>query len=96
LLISVGALALAEEQASDLLDSFVKRGEKTRKAGKKYVKKLLKNGSKTSAKPVKKEKKAERQEDDWVQRALHWLNIPTRNDIEQINKKVEALARRVA
>jgi len=45
-LISVGAFALAEEQASSMIDSLIERGEKARKAGEKYMKKLNKNVSK--------------------------------------------------
>ncbi len=95
LLISVGALALAEEQASSMIDSFVKRGEKTRKAGEKYLKKVLKNASAKSEKP-KNSKKQQESKDDWILRALHWLNIPTRYDVERLNKKVEAMMKKVA
>ncbi len=95
-LMSVGALALAEEQASSLMDSLTKRGEKAQKAGQKYIKKLTENGRKKSENSKKKaEKKAEPRE-DWFLRALHWLNIPTREDIEALDKKVDALLKRVA
>lgn len=95
-LISVGALALAEEQASGLVDSLTKRGEKAQKAGQKYIKKLMENGRQKSKDSKKKaEKKAEPRE-DWVLRALHWLNIPTREDIDALDKKVDALLKRVA
>jgi poly(hydroxyalkanoate) granule-associated protein len=92
-LISVGALALAEEQASDMIDSLLDRGEKARKAGEKYMKK------EDASKPAKKKpaaKKKSRTGEDLLGRALHWLNIPTRKDIEKLNRKVDSLLKKVA
>ena len=95
LLMSIGALALAEEQASDLIDSLIEKGEKTRKAGEKYLKKLNKRASETFEKPKKAAEK-EPPKEDWILRALHWLNVPTRHDIEKLNSKVDTLMRKVA
>jgi len=92
-LISVGALALAEEQASSVIDSLLDRGEKARKAGEKYMKK--EDASKSDKKkPVAKKKS--RAGEDLLGRALHWLNIPTRKDIEKLNRKVDSLLKKVA
>jgi poly(hydroxyalkanoate) granule-associated protein len=106
LLISVGALSLAEDQFSDLISSLTKRGEKTRKAGRKYFKKLLENGSdifkkaekkaeKKTDMPSKPEKKGEPKE-EWLLRVLHLFNMPTREDIAALDKKVDALLKKVA
>jgi len=97
-LISVGALALAEEQFSTLIESLVKRGQKAEKAGQKYIKKLRKNGSSLLKVQEKKKPKKEEKEskEDWVLRALRRLNIPTRKDIETLDKKVDALIKKVA
>ena len=92
-LISVGALALAEEQASDMIDSLLDRGEKARKAGEKYMKK--EDASKSSEKKPAAKKKS-RAGEDLLGRALHWLNIPTRKDIEKLNRKVDSLLKKVA
>jgi poly(hydroxyalkanoate) granule-associated protein len=95
-LISVGALALVEEQASSMIDSLVKRGEKARKAGEKYLKKLNKKVAEKPKKQEKVEKKTEEPETDWYLRALEWLNLPTRDDVDQLNKRIDALMRKVA
>jgi len=95
LLISIGALALAEEQASDLIDSLIEKGEKAQKAGEKYLKKLEKRASETFEKPKSAAEKRQPKE-DWILRALHWLNVPTRHDIEKLNNKVDTLMRKVA
>ena len=97
-LISVGALALAEETASELIDSLVERGEKARKAGEKYMKELNgKDGkdSKKTAKPKARKKSAKRG-DDIIKRALGWLNIPTADEVRKLSKKVDSLTKKVA
>lgn len=94
-LISVGALALAEERATEVIDSLIERGEKARKAGEKYMKELEKEASKVSDKSKKRKKKASPGE-DLIDRALDWLNIPTRSQIEKLNKKVDTLMKKVA
>ncbi len=95
LLISVGLLALAEEQASSLVDSLVERGEKAEKAGEKYIKKLNKSASK-AFKKAKKTAEERRPNGDWIERTLHWLNVPSKSDIEKLNKKVDILMKKVA
>lgn len=95
LLISVGLLALAEEQASSLIDSLIERGEKAEKAGEKYIKKLNKNASKAFKKSKKAVKKRQ-PKGDLIERTLHRLNVPSRNDIDKLNKKVDTLMRKVA
>jgi poly(hydroxyalkanoate) granule-associated protein len=94
-LISVGALALAEEAATEVIDSLIERGEKARKEGEKFMKKLEKKGSKNSSKSKKNKKKASADE-DLLERVVHWLNMPTRKEIETLSKKVDALSKRVA
>ncbi len=97
-LISVGAFALAEEQASSVIDSLIERGEKARKAGEKYMKKLEKNAPKAAkgSKAGKTSKKKAGAGEDLFGRALNWLNIPTRKEIDKLNKKVDALMKKVA
>ena len=94
-LISVGALAMAEETASEMIDSLMERGEKARKAGEKYMKDLNGKDSKKTAKPKARKKSAKRG-DDIITRALGWLNIPTADEVKKLSKKVDALTKKVA
>jgi poly(hydroxyalkanoate) granule-associated protein len=99
LVLSLGVLSFAEEQVSDFVESLTKRGEKTEKAGRKYLKKLMKTGSeKAKQAPKKIEKKVEKEapKEEWILRALHRLNIPTHNDLAALDKRVDALLKRVA
>ena len=93
-LISVGALALVEERATEVIDSLIERGEKARKAGEKYMKELEKETSKTAAKPKNRKKKKASTGEDILESALHWLNIPTRSEVVKLNKKVDALMKK--
>jgi poly(hydroxyalkanoate) granule-associated protein len=97
--LSLGMYSFAEEQLSDLFESLTKRGTKTQKAGQKYLKKLMKTGSEKTKKAEQKvEKKVEKAEpkEEWILRALHRLNIPTSTDIAALDKRVDALLRKVA
>lgn len=95
---SLGMLDFAGEQLSDFFGELTKRGEKTQKAGQKYVKKLMKRGSEQTKKaaPEKTLKKMEKEREEWISRALHRLNIPTRDDITALDKRVDSLLRKVA
>ncbi len=95
---SLGMLDYAEEQLSDFFGELTKRGEKTQKAGQKYIKKLMKRGSEQTKKaaPQKTLKKVEKEREEWILRALHRLNIPTRDDIAALDKRVDSLLRKVA
>lgn len=99
LLISVGALSLAQEQVSELLNSLSKRGHKAQKASREYLEKLMENGSDIVKKIEKQADKVEKKAEvrgDLIPRVLHLLNLPTREDIIALDKKVEALLKKVA
>lgn len=97
-LISVGALALAEEKATELIDSLIEKGEEATKAGEKYLKKVGKNSAKKSSGPAKSgtKKKSVPNREDIIKRALGWLNIPTLDEVKKLDKKVDALKKKVA
>ena len=99
-LISVGALALAEEKATELIDSLIEKGEEATKAGEKYLKKVGKNSAKKSSGPAKSgtkkknKKKSAPNREDIIKRALGWLNIPTLDEVEKLDKKVDSILKR--
>ncbi|GAB4348422.1 MAG: hypothetical protein Kow0099_30950 [Candidatus Abyssubacteria bacterium] len=103
LLMSLGAISLLEEELADLMDSWVERGEKAQKDSRKYFKRLRKRGSELFKETKEKAKaKAEKIEDelepreDLIPRILHWLNIPTHEDIRALDRRVDALLKKVA
>lgn len=93
-LISVGALALAEERATEVIDSLLKKGEKARKAGEKYMKELEKDAPKATGKTKTRKTKKSSAGEDLIESALHWLNIPTHDEIAKLNKKVDTLLKK--
>jgi len=92
-LISIGALALAEEQASSLLDSLFDKSEEARKRGQDFMKEREKAPAKRK-KVTKKTARKRQPREDWIARALHLLNIPTLSEVEKLNKKVDALTKK--
>lgn len=93
---AVGAVALAGEAVQDFLSEALKRGEKIEARARKELKK------RTNGKPVAKVKEApenirERLEKlDVSESVLHALDLPTHDDLERLEKKVNRLARKVA
>lgn len=77
-----GAISRAEASSSELFDSLVKTGEKRQKA-------QAKTGTKKSA-------KAEPTQLDQVRtRVAQALGLPTRDEVEALNKKMATLNRKV-
>jgi polyhydroxyalkanoate synthesis regulator phasin len=94
-LMSIGAMALAEQQVSDVIDSLRTRGVKARKAGEKYIKKLNERPS-DAIEESRRTANKRRPGEHWITRTLRRLNVPTTDDIEKLNKKVDAPMKRIA
>ena len=100
--IAVGAVAMATEAVQDFLGDALKRGEKLEARARKELKKRT-NGAakpapqpKAKAKPKAKNKKATLDAGKIADRVLHALEIPTHGDLVSLEKKVDALSRKVA
>jgi poly(hydroxyalkanoate) granule-associated protein len=88
LLAGMGAVALAQDEIEEFVDKLVERGEIADKDGRKLVRDLMERHKKET-------KKAEKELDGRIEELLHRMNIPTKADIETLNAKVEALAKKV-
>ncbi len=103
LLAGVGAMVLAQEEVEDLVDRLVDKGEIAEQDGKKLVKEMMERRKKATAKVEAKveakaaaaEKNGNRRVERIVNRVLDQANIPTRKDIEALNKQVGELAEKV-
>lgn len=87
-LASIGVLAMAQEEVENLINKMVERGEIAEKDARKLVDELT-NRRKEGT------KKAEAEFDKRLDQALNRLNIPTKDDIEALSQKINALAKRV-
>lgn len=88
LLASVGVVALTIEEAGDLVDKLVERGEIAEQEGKKLVTEI-------KEKRKKKTDEAEEVASSRVREALDKMDIPTKSDIDDLSKKIATLSKKV-
>ena len=84
MLAGVGLAAMTREKIEETIDEFVKKGRLSEKEGKEIVEELIEK-SKTAKKDL--EEKIEK----IVTKSLKKLNIPTRDELTEIKKKIERL-----
>lgn len=92
LLASIGAVALAQDELEDIVNKLVDRGEIAEKDGRKMMKDLVER---------RKQKVESSRSDigdeleDRIEKVLHRLNVPTRRDVAEINRKLAVLSEKV-
>lgn len=85
MLASVGAVAWAQDEAKELLNMLVERGELAEKDARKILREVT----------SRRGKAAERELDHRFEDVLDRLNIPTKSDIETLSDKIAALTEKV-
>lgn len=88
LLAGMGAFNLAQEEIEDFVNKLVERGEVAEKDGRKFLNDL-RDGQK------KQTKKVEKEVDKRFEQVLDRLNIPTKSDIDTLNKKIAELTAKI-
>ena len=104
LLASIGVVALSKEEIETLVNRLVEKGEITEKDGRKLIDDLLHRTKEMSATHVKKttehvSKTTSKTEDILTKRieaVLNTMNIPSKQDIDQLTRKIDALSRKVS
>lgn len=95
-LAGLGAYSKAEQEGSKLFDNLVQDGEKLEAKTRALVDKPLSVAKETvetvRARATGSWEKVEKAFDLRVSKALHRLNIPTRNDVDELHKRVGQLA----
>lgn len=92
LLASIGAVALAQDELEDIVNKLVDRGEIAEKDGRKMMKDLVER---------RKQKVESSRSDigdeleDRIEKVLHRLNVPTRRDVEEINRKLVVVSEKI-
>jgi polyhydroxyalkanoate synthesis regulator phasin len=81
LLASIGAVAVAQDEAEDLINKLVDRGEIAREEGRKLVDDMM----------AKRREKVEAHFDSRVESALERMNVPTKADLKAVEKKLDQL-----
>lgn len=96
--IAVGAVAIAAEAVQEFVEGALKRGEKLETRARAELKKR-RNGTPKGAtqhKAKAKAKKLVKRSSNIADRVLNALEIPSHRDIVNLEKKVDAIARKVA
>jgi poly(hydroxyalkanoate) granule-associated protein len=100
LLSSLGAIALTVDEANELLARLVERGEVAEADLQKMINELRAQRERSEAEAVKTRselaKKASSTLEDSVETILTRLNVPNKNDIEDLSRKIGNLNEKVS
>lgn len=88
ILASIGAVAIAQEELENLVDKLVERGELAEKEGKKLLDEMKERRRRKSA-------KAETEINKRVEELMKSMNVPTKDDINALSKKINDLDKKV-
>ena len=88
LLTSVGFGVMTKEKIEDLGKELIKRGEVTEKEGKEFVDNLLKRSEQAK-------KEMETKVYGMIQESIKKLNLATKENITQLNKKIARLEKKI-
>ena len=88
ILTGLGIASLTKEKAEKLVKDLIKEGEVSEGEGSKLVKDLLE-------KVEDNKKTIEKQVEDTVKNVLKKINIPSRKDITELDKKIEKLDKKL-
>jgi len=77
-----------QEKVKEFIDDLVKKGELSESEGAKLVKEWTEKADRTS-------QDLTRSLSDIITKTMEKMNLPTKDDIERLNKKVSALSARV-
>ena len=98
-LAGLGAMSVAQKEAGKTFDKFIKEGKKFEKESKKSINKLTDTAESKFDKfknmGKKQFNKVENIFEKKVESALGKLDIPTTNDIGELNKRLETLIKEV-
>ena len=86
--LSFGALIVTKENVEELIDEMVKKGEIKKDEAKEQVNELFKKVLSSKKEIVSTIEKI-------VENVLHKLDIPTRNELQQMQKKLEEIIKRL-
>ena len=92
MLAGLGVFALAQEEMTELFNNLVERGTATEEKTRDIVNKQVENRQKDAKKAAKR---VEKEIEDRFEDVLHWMNIPSKNDIEKLSRKVSTLNKKV-
>jgi len=84
-LASIGAVAIAQDEAEDLINKLVERGEIAREEGRKLMQDMT----------AKRREKVQAEFDARVEATLGKMNVPTKDDLKAVEKKLDQLNKKL-
>ncbi len=88
----LGVIALTQEEIEHLFGRFVERGEVAEKEGRKMLNEMMEHRRKQAEETVAG---AQDELETSIERVLRRMNVPTKADITNLNKKVTVLTKKV-
>lgn len=92
LLAGLGAVALAQDEAESFVKRLVERGEIAEKDGRQLLKDMMEKRKEAAEEMAEG---PERDLDVRIERILHRMNVPTKNDINALSRQITALTQKV-
>lgn len=92
LLASVGAMALAADEAEELVSRLVERGQIAQEEGRKLVQEMM---VKSRERMGTSKEKMEAAIDARIEKALERLNVPTKAEIERLSESIDELSKKI-
>jgi polyhydroxyalkanoate synthesis regulator phasin len=80
----LGEIASVQDKAEEIANQLIERGELKEKDKPEFIKELVEEGEKLKSNLDEKIQSA-------VDAAIKKLNIPTKDDIDELNKKIDAI-----
>ena len=104
LLASVGVVVLSKEEIEAIVNRLVEKGEITEKDGRKLIEDMIARTKEMGESHVKKTServssttsKTEDILNKRIKAVLNTMNIPSKEDIDQLTRKIDALSRKVS
>jgi poly(hydroxyalkanoate) granule-associated protein len=95
LLASIGAVAMSYDEAEQFINRLVERGELAQKDGEKLMNQMMERVRQPAQKANEQQGKVEERIESGFEQFLNRMNIPSKNDIDDLSAKVAQLAARV-
>jgi len=88
ILASIGAIALAQDEAEAFINKLIERGEIAEQDGKKLLNEVMERRKKI-------QKKTEDEMSKQVESMLERMDVPTKADIDALSKKISSLSKQI-
>lgn len=91
-LAGLGAVVMAQDEFSKMANKWVEQGEETQRESRKAVNDLIEARRKDARQAARQ---ARKEANKRLETTLHALNVPTRSDIDKLNRKITQLNKKL-